>query len=65
MNVAYVRVSTIEQNEARQLEGLKNREIERWYTEKVKNVFIETGAEEVTVKGNFVQENVNLVQEEA
>lgn len=35
MKVAYVRVSTVEQNEARQLEALKKYEIERWYTEKV------------------------------
>ena len=35
MNIAYVRVSTIEQNEARQLEGLKKYNIEKWYTEKV------------------------------
>ena len=35
MNIAYVRVSTIEQNEARQLEGLKKYNIEKWFTEKV------------------------------
>ena len=35
MNVAYVRVSTIEQNEARQLEGLQKYNIDRWFTEKV------------------------------
>ena len=35
MNVAYVRVSTIEQNEERQIEALKPHNIERWYTEKV------------------------------
>lgn len=35
MNVAYVRVSTVEQNEARQLEALKKYNIEKWYTEKV------------------------------
>lgn len=34
-NVAYVRVSTVEQNEARQLEGLKSRNIDKWFTEKV------------------------------
>lgn len=35
MNIAYVRVSTIEQNEARQLEGLKKYSIDKWFTEKI------------------------------
>lgn len=35
MRVAYVRVSTIEQNEARQLEALKKYNIEKWYIEKI------------------------------
>lgn len=35
MRVAYVRVSTIEQNEARQIEALKKHDIEKWFTEKV------------------------------
>lgn len=35
MKVAYVRVSTAEQNEARQLEALEKHGIEKWYTEKV------------------------------
>lgn len=35
MKVAYVRVSTVEQNEARQVEALKKYGIERWYKEKV------------------------------
>lgn len=35
MNIAYVRVSTIEQNEARQVEALKKYDIEKWFTEKV------------------------------
>jgi len=35
MRVAYVRVSTVEQNEARQLEALQKYNIEKWYTEKV------------------------------
>lgn len=33
--VAYVRVSTAEQNEARQLESLEKYGIDRWFTEKV------------------------------
>lgn len=35
MNIAYVRVSTVEQNEARQLEALQKFNIEKWFTEKV------------------------------
>jgi len=35
MRIAYVRVSTVEQNEARQLEGLKKCDIDKWFTEKV------------------------------
>lgn len=33
--LAYVRVSTIEQNEARQVEALKKYEIDKWFIEKV------------------------------
>lgn len=33
--LAYVRVSTEEQNEARQLEALQGSEIDKWYTEKI------------------------------
>lgn len=35
MKIAYVRVSTEEQNEARQVEALETYGIERWYKEKV------------------------------
>ena len=35
MNVAYVRVSTADQNEARQLEALEKYHIEKWFIEKV------------------------------
>ena len=35
MNVAYIRVSTVEQNESRQLESLKKYNIEKFFTEKV------------------------------
>lgn len=35
MKVAYVRVSSADQNEERQIEALKPRGIDRWYTEKV------------------------------
>jgi DNA invertase Pin-like site-specific DNA recombinase len=35
MKTAYIRVSTIEQNEARQVEALEKYGIEKWYIEKV------------------------------
>lgn len=35
MNIAYVRVSTVEQNEARQVEALEKYNIEKWFKEKV------------------------------
>ena len=35
MKIAYVRVSTVEQNEARQTEALKKYGIEKWFTEKI------------------------------
>ena len=35
MKIAYVRVSTIEQNEARQVEALEKHGIDKWYKEKV------------------------------
>ena len=34
-NIAYVRVSTAEQNEARPIEALKKHNIDKWFTEKV------------------------------
>lgn len=35
MKIAYVRVSTVEQNEARQVEALTGYGIEKWFTEKI------------------------------
>lgn len=35
MRVAYIRVSTAEQNEARQVEAMQKYNIEKWFTEKV------------------------------
>lgn len=35
MNLAYIRVSTAEQNEARQIEGLRKYNIDKWFTEKI------------------------------
>jgi DNA invertase Pin-like site-specific DNA recombinase len=34
MRIAYVRVSSVDQNEARQIEGLKKHNIEKWFVEK-------------------------------
>lgn len=35
MNIAYIRVSTVDQNEARQIEGLRNYNIDKTFMEKV------------------------------
>lgn len=35
MNVGYVRVSTVDQNEERQVEGLKKYKIDKWFKEKI------------------------------
>lgn len=35
MKIAYVRVSSVEQNEGRQIEALKKYDIDKWFTEKV------------------------------
>ncbi|MCJ7687914.1 MAG: recombinase family protein [Clostridiaceae bacterium] len=35
MNIAYVKISTIEQNESRELEDLKKYDIDKWFSEKV------------------------------
>lgn len=35
MNIAYIRVSTVEQNEQRQIEAMNKYNIEKWFTEKV------------------------------
>lgn len=35
MNIAYVRVSSADQNEARQVEALQGKNIDKWYKEKV------------------------------
>lgn len=35
MRIAYVRVSTVEQNEQRQIEAMKKYDIEKWFIEKV------------------------------
>lgn len=35
MRIGYVRVSTVDQNEARQIEGLEKNNIDKWFIEKV------------------------------
>lgn len=35
MKIAYIRVSTVEQNEQRQIEAMEKYNIEKWFTEKV------------------------------
>ena len=35
MRIAYIRVSTVEQNEQRQIEAMERYNIEKWFTEKV------------------------------
>ena len=59
MNVAYVRVSTEEQNEQRQIEGLEKHGIEKWFIEKVsgKNM---TDRQELQTMLDFVREGDTL-----
>ena len=54
MKVAYVRVSTVEQNEARQLEALKKYSPDKWYTEKVSGKNMER--KELQAMLDFVRE---------
>ena len=54
MIVAYVRVSTLEQNEARQIEALKQHNIEKWYIEKVSGK--DTKREQLQLMLDFVRE---------
>ena len=54
MRVAYVRVSTLEQNEARQVEALKPHNIEKWYIEKVSGK--DTKREKLQLMLDFVRE---------
>lgn len=54
MLVGYVRVSTVEQNEARQVEALKHFNIEKWYIEKVSGK--DTKREQLQLLLDFVRE---------
>ena len=38
MRIAYVRVSTFEQNEERQVRALENYGIEKWFIEKISGI---------------------------
>ena len=54
MKVAYVRVSSADQNEARQIEALKTHGIEKWFTEKVSGKDMER--EQLKLMLDFVRE---------
>lgn len=54
MNIAYVRVSTVEQNDARQREGLKKYQIDKWFTEKISGK--DTNRPELKSMLDFVRE---------
>lgn len=54
MRVSYVRVSTVEQNEARQIEALEKFNIEKWYSEKVSGK--DTKREQLQQMLEFVRE---------
>lgn len=54
MVVGYIRVSTPEQNEARQIEALKRFDIEKWYIEKVSGK--DTKREQLQLMLDFVRE---------
>ena len=54
MNIAYIRVSSLEQNEARQVEALQSFGIERWFSEKVSGK--DTNRPEFQNMMNFVRE---------
>lgn len=55
MRVAYVRVSTQEQNSARQREALESYDIEKWYEEKVSGK--DTKREQLQLMLDFVRES--------
>lgn len=54
MNVAYVRVSTVEQNEDRQISALRGYNIDRWFVEKTSGK--DTNRAEFQAMLNFVRE---------
>ena len=54
MRVAYIRVSTVEQNETRQVEAIEKLNIEKWYIEKVSGK--DTKREKLQQMLDFVRE---------
>ena len=54
MRVAYIRVSSVEQNLERQVEALKKYDIEKWYEEKVSGK--DTKREQLQLMLDFVRE---------
>ncbi len=58
MNVAYIRVSTVEQNEGRQLEAMKDKNIEKFFTEKVSGK--DTNRPQLKEMLEFVREGDNV-----
>jgi len=57
-NIAYVRVSTVEQNEARQLAALEPHNIEKWFTEKVSGK--NTQREQLAAMLDYIREGDTL-----
>lgn len=53
-NIAYVRVSTVEQNEGRQVEALKGKGIDKWFIEKVSAK--DTNRPQLTLMLDYVRE---------
>lgn len=61
-NVAYVRVSTVEQNEARQREALQAYDIDRWFIEKVSGK--DTKRPELQAMLGYIREDDTVYVEE-
>jgi len=54
MRIGYVRVSTVEQNEARQVKALEKHDIEKWFIEKVSGK--DTNREQLQLMLDFARE---------
>lgn len=61
-NIAYVRVSTVEQNEARQREALKAYDIDRWFIEKASGK--DTKRPELQAMLDYIREDDTVYVEE-
>lgn len=62
MKIGYVRVSTVEQNEGRQIEALKKYNIDKWYIEKVSGKNLKR--EQLKLMLEFVRENDEVYVED-